>query len=132
MTEGLELPFQWDDGNFISPFVSSSDDAVAALAAWMHDSPLLPPHKDALRLTDLGCGDGQALFALSANLFSLRGGSSHGDASPLQLTVVGLDLDETLVNAAQQRAGSTVVVPPHQLRCVFESVDVRHCDVDRY
>ncbi|RNF27575.1 uncharacterized protein Tco025E_00136, partial [Trypanosoma conorhini] len=117
----MELPFQWDDGKFISPFVASSADALAALAAWMKDSPLLQlQHGGALRLTDLGCGDGAALLSLSAALCAPQGAGDHSDdVAPLQLTVVGLDLDEELVLAARRRAAALTVPPPHRLHCTF-------------
>ncbi|EAN93139.1 hypothetical protein C3747_248g17 [Trypanosoma cruzi] len=129
----MELPFQWDDGNFISPFLASGDDTLRVLAAWLNDSPLLRfQHGGALRLTDLGCGDGSALLSLSAGLFTLRGASGCRDVSPLQLTAVGLDLDEELILAARRRAEAVIVPPPHRLHCVFETADVRQLDAAQY
>ncbi|ESL09265.1 hypothetical protein TRSC58_03018 [Trypanosoma rangeli SC58] len=130
----MELPFQWDDGKFISPFVASSADALEVLAAWVKDSPLFQLRRSgSLRLTDLGCGDGAALLSLSAALLRTpRGTIDHADVPPLQLTVVGLDLDGELVLTARRRAAAMTVPPPHRLHCTFETADVRHLEVARY
>ncbi|ORC89126.1 uncharacterized protein TM35_000131300 [Trypanosoma theileri] len=137
MSCGLDLPFQWDDGKFISPFVASSDEALAELSTWMFNALLLPFKQQqssaTLRLTDLGCGDGHALLSLCAHLF-LRWGTNEDspNASSLQMSVAGLDLDETLIDLAKQRVPSLLVSPPNHLHCVFEVADVRHCEVEQY
>ncbi|RNF10268.1 hypothetical protein TraAM80_01611 [Trypanosoma rangeli] len=131
----MELPFQWADGKFISPFVASSTDALEVLAAWVKDSLLFQLRRGgSLGLTDLGCGDGAALLLLSAALLrTSRGTSDYADVPPpLQLTLVGLDLDGGLVLTARRRAAAMAAPPPHRLHCTFETADVRHLEVERY
>lgn len=89
----MDLPFQWDDGRFVSPFVASSEGYLAPVSDWILRHLLLPTleryvgARDArhgsrdqlgqaeqprvvvhMRLADLGCGDGSALFFLCQHL----------------------------------------------------------------
>lgn len=87
----MDLPFQWDDGNYISPFVASSEAYLATASDWLLENSLLTAlarHAAAIscpstspvttipltlvfELVDLGCGDGSALFFIARHLAAL-------------------------------------------------------------
>ncbi|CAJ04977.1 conserved hypothetical protein [Leishmania major strain Friedlin] len=122
-----DLPFQWDDGNCISPFVASSEADTEAFAAWLTERYLSPivqhitassrgcahqlcavsqPHE--MRLTDLGCGDAAAALTLVQHLrkgwCTLQGATadapSPDGASCLRILLTGIDLDDALLDTA--------------------------------
>ncbi|AAZ13107.1 hypothetical protein, conserved [Trypanosoma brucei brucei TREU927] len=125
----LELPFQWDDGTCISPFVATSNNTLVALSKWLHDVVLQHGENNSLRLTDLGCGDGAALLQLCCELFLLQTKSC-----PLHLIAVGVDIDESLITDARRAAADAVakVPSPHQLQHDFAVADLRGVAVDEY
>lgn len=85
----LDLPFGWDDGNFISPFVATSTDDMLCMAQWMRSEFLTVCSAGhcccgggqdgaesttasaaasvglvyQLKVVDLGCGDGNAVMS---------------------------------------------------------------------
>nr|CCD14360.1 unnamed protein product [Trypanosoma congolense IL3000] len=125
----LDLPFQWDDGTCISPFVPTTGDSVVELAAWIDRSVLPRSSTCTMRVTDLGCGDGTPLLVLCAELFSGR-----GPKYPLEVMAVGFDIDEGLVAKAKRAAdeAASVVPPPHILRHNFAVADLRETDIEKY
>ncbi|KAG5478761.1 hypothetical protein LSCM1_06165 [Leishmania martiniquensis] len=126
-----DLPFQWDDGNYISPFVAASEADMEAFAEWLTARYLSPivahstasPHGSeeqrcgasqphTLMLTDLGCGDATAALSLAKHLrrgwCDLCGSTgsaplSSGAAS-LHVVLTGVDLDDALLDAAAANA----------------------------
>ncbi|CUI14083.1 Hypothetical protein, putative [Bodo saltans] len=107
---GFELPFQWDDGTFVSPFVRSSGESLqdvgGFLAAFLIKkiAHLAENHHTAVEVTvtDLGCGDGQALFDLCPTISSAI--INHNEVTvPVTVFGRGVDLDEGLVDIANQR-----------------------------
>lgn len=127
----MELPFEWDDGNFISPFVSSSDGDAAALAEWLVPTHLVQAEDSTAvrwRVTDLGCGDGAALFAIAAHVQQLWQAPSS-----LQIQALGLDLDDALIDLChktkskvQQQVSSSMV----HCDFTFLNEDIRYCSMD--
>lgn len=128
----FELPFQWDDGTFVSPFVRSAASGLPPLgqyiATHLSTHPPVPTvttsgreegegtaddHKAAVVvqdndneewiITDLGCGDGTALFGIVSELTRLLSvKTSNGEPLSHSVTVkgVGYDLDSDLVDLA--------------------------------
>ena len=88
-SEQFELPFQWDDGRFISPFVSTGDSAVVELVRVLEEHQLTGGGNT---MVDLGCGDGKVLLGAASKLPSLR--------------CIGFDLDEELVERANSKGAS--------------------------
>lgn len=114
-----ELPFQWDDGVFISPFVASSNETAAAVARWVHERYLYSSSPKALRLIDLGCGDGAALFGTAEALNSLG----------VSVQATGIELDEGLVAKAEAEA-ATRGGPGRSFR--FLCADIQTLNLDLY
>lgn len=95
MASEFELPFQWQSGNYISPFVASSDESIAELLGLLKDLFHLNAEDT---VVDIGSGDGRVLLAVHQQF---------------QCRCVGLELDEELVTkskenliAQQKAAGS--------------------------
>ncbi|KAG8341634.1 CheR methyltransferase SAM binding domain [Trypanosoma vivax] len=130
--DGLDLPFQWDDGVCVSPFVASTELSMEMLAQWL-DNPSRLGNTHTLAVTDLGCGNGSALLALSSALFKLR-----GEVRPLNLSIVGIDIDASLIEAAKQAAAAatttmTTTIPSlHCFKCTFEVADLCQLVVEQY
>ena len=90
----FELPFGWDDGKFVSPFVTSGPESTLQLVEILQDVALCGPLAtlQKCRIVDLGCGDGTVLHAAVTNIS--------------WLSAVGYDLDESLIAKAQAQFGS--------------------------
>ncbi|KAG5504476.1 hypothetical protein JKF63_04928 [Porcisia hertigi] len=128
-----DLPFQWEDGTFISPFVAASEEDMKAFAEWITTRCLSPivescsvassscadqrcavSRSHELRLTDLGCGDATAVLSLAqhiskgwCSLHSTTAGASFlSGAASLHITVTGIDLDDGLLETAAANASA--------------------------
>ncbi|CBZ27303.1 conserved hypothetical protein [Leishmania mexicana MHOM/GT/2001/U1103] len=128
-----DLPFEWEDGSCISPFVASSEADTEAFAAWVTERYLTPivQHITAssrgcegqlcatsqpceMRLTDLGCGDATAALSLVQHLrkgwCNLQGATddapSPDGAACLRITLTGIDLDDALLDTAAANASA--------------------------
>jgi SAM-dependent methyltransferase len=93
----FDLPFQWDDGRFVSPFVESTAATIDALCHVVLPTILgrggdrtaagaAADTDDCFTFVDLGCGDGRVVAGVAARF-------PH-------CTAVGIDLDEALIAAA--------------------------------
>jgi SAM-dependent methyltransferase len=107
---GFELPFQWDDGTFVSPFVRSSGETLQDVGEFLAEFLIrhvaqLSTETAAVEVvvTDLGCGDGQALFDLCPKIAAAMKGAV---TIPLRVFGRGVDLDEDLVAVAAQRVST--------------------------
>ncbi|KPI87144.1 hypothetical protein ABL78_3797 [Leptomonas seymouri] len=147
----MEFPFQWDDGQFISPFIASSEEDMEMLAGWLV-APYLTanttPNSTAtarrleMRLTDLGCGDATALLSLAE--YVQKGWQELGTTvenssqRSLHLLITGVELDDALLVKAEESAASfamRVASPtssPVSAETHFVSVDIRVVDLDVY
>ncbi|GET88820.1 hypothetical protein, conserved [Leishmania tarentolae] len=128
-----DLPFQWDDGNYISPFVASSEADTEAFGEWLTARYLRPivQHITAssrsgvdqlcavspayeMRLTDLGCGDATAVLSLAQHLrkgwCNLQGATddfpSPDAVASLHIILTGIDLDDALLDTAAANASA--------------------------
>jgi hypothetical protein len=108
MAEELDLPFQWDDGVFISPFVRSEDSSATSL---VHVLRCLAEQEGysstSLSFADLGCGDGKVVFRVAADFPSWP--------------CVGYDLDEDLIQRATSSAAA-LSLDPHRVRFVHSNL----------
>lgn len=136
---GFELPFQWDDGTFVSPFVRSSGETLQDVGGFVATSlvkrirewaSLCSDSRIEVVVTDLGCGDGQALFDLCPKIAdTLRrdlSATSLGHASAIPPVTVfgrGVDLDEELVTVANQRVSEEMNKAP-TAAYTFEVADI--------
>ncbi|AIN98612.1 hypothetical protein LPMP_231630 [Leishmania panamensis] len=145
-----DLPFQWDDGNFISPFEAASEADMEAFAEWLtacylssivHNSSTSSrnradqlcavPWPYEMRLTDLGCGDATAVLSLAqhlrknwCDLQSTTDDAPPPDhAVPLHIIVTGIDLDDALLDTAAANASvfSVTVASPSSLPVSIET-----------
>ncbi|CAD2220803.1 hypothetical protein AGDE_00759 [Angomonas deanei] len=135
----MELPFQWDDGNFISPFVRSTEEDMRLLVQHLYDTVWGPQilksnHGSTfrLRMVDLGCGDGAALLFLYQSLTQLWKAQHSTDGKVLVVEVCGIDLDEELVEQACASAQETPESTAVKVSFVFRTEDVRYCSLDQY
>lgn len=115
----FDLPFQWDDGKFVSPFVRSSQESLNALAVFLaprireaerqadslHEtveststeckrrSTKHHRREVVVRVTDLGCGDGMVVLELVRTLPALLLGAAAPAGAPIPSSslVVGAD-----------------------------------------
>lgn len=92
----FELPFQWDDGNFLSPYVASEADGLADLVKVLSDPTMSGRWLDEAGngaeppvFSDLGCGNGCVVHHVIRTFPSVRG--------------IGFDLDDNLIEVAQKR-----------------------------
>ena len=103
------LPFQWDDGVFISPFVATDPDTISGLASLVGSAitrnvssatTSLLPH--VITLLDLGCGDGRVVLeAAEAVAQSAAAGAYGPQVTVRHVSALGLDLDEALIDRAK-------------------------------
>ena len=133
------LPFQWDDGVYVSPFVTSSDVAGGELVAFLASAAsasvarrgsasdnqptgeaaaVAVAERSELEFLDLGCGDGRVVHAMAA------ASAANGEAKPALAftTCVGLDLDPDLV-AAANAIWLSVPRPPSSPKVLFVQGD---------
>jgi SAM-dependent methyltransferase len=114
MDERFVMPFQWEGGNFISPYLSTSDDTIGAVIAQCRSvlaagAAATDGGSSALRpsIADVGCGDGRVVAAVCA---------------ACDMDGVGYDLDEELVDKAQEMFGRH-----SEGRLRFQACDVLTC-----
>ena len=94
------LPFQWDDGVFISPFVATDPETIHGLAGLVENlvgfdaSPTASSLCD-ITLIDLGCGDGRVVAHVAAVIAQRR------LPTVARISALGLDLDEGLIVKAK-------------------------------
>lgn len=103
----FELPFQWDDGQYVSPFVRSSRDTLDELGHFIAQNlrcSMSGSHE--IVVTDLGCGDGTALFGICRALHSKYCDASQSNSAIYAVTGYGYDLDADLVDLASQASSS--------------------------
>ncbi len=131
MASGFELPFGWDDGHFIAPFVATRVDTLSDVLSALARLP-----SGALRagetFVDAGCGDGRvALFvaqaAFPAAVPSVPESESCDRDDPAtpnaaHAVVLGIDLDDQLIDTARARAAALGLAPP---RVSFVCGDIR-------
>lgn len=144
-----DFPFQWDDGNFISPFVAASADDMKAFAAWLTQRYLTALRGASrrpleMRVTDLGCGDAAAVLALAQYLhrgwteLQATAGADAVPNTPLRLLVTGVELDETLLVQAEENASvfahtvAAATSSPLAVETHFVNADIRSADLDVY
>lgn len=141
MASGFELPFQWDDGTFVSPFVRSSGDTLQEVGQFIGQflerriSSEAAVQPIEIVVTDLGCGDGHALFELCPVIAAHLGRICTAEKN-ISIRARGVDLDEELIGVANARQPpeeqrqtktsetSSCVVP---VRYHFEVADI--CDM---
>mmetsp|Transcript_14089 Transcript_14089/g.16253 ORF Transcript_14089/g.16253 Transcript_14089/m.16253 type:complete len:230 (+) Transcript_14089:51-740(+) len=101
----FDLPFQWDDGTFVSPFVRSAAAGLPPLGLYLTTHMLKgrEGHQEQDEkdeewvISDLGCGDGTALFGIIEEMQrQLHASARHG----VHIRGVGYDLDAALVEMA--------------------------------
>ncbi|KAG5478565.1 hypothetical protein LSCM4_04798 [Leishmania orientalis] len=132
----FDLPFQWDDGHCVSPFVAASEADMKAFAGWLTARYLSPivqhstvssrcradqlcavSQQHEMLLTDLGCGDATAALSLAKHLrrgwCDLRSNtddaSSTDGATSLHIIVTGIDLDDALLVTAAANASAFAI-----------------------
>ncbi|KPA83821.1 hypothetical protein ABB37_02030 [Leptomonas pyrrhocoris] len=146
-----DFAFQWDDGNFISPFVAASEGDMEIFAGWLvarflttltASAPKTAAKRLEMRLTDLGCGDATAILSLAQyvrkgwrELATTVEGSSQ---SFLHLLVTGVELDDALLVKAEDNAAAfaTCIASPTSspvsVETHFVNADIRFADLDVY
>lgn len=149
-----DFPFQWDDGNFISPFVAASEVDMEMFAGWLvarYLATLAAPHTHTvvsagrrleMRLTDLGCGDATAILSLAQYVRKgwreLETTVEGAAQSSLHLLVTGVELDDALLTKAEENAASfaaCIASPtssPVSVEAHFVNADIRLADLDVY
>lgn len=140
-----DLPFQWDDGHFISPFVATREEDVEIACEWLVSHVIAPKVHEGtshgpsmstatlLRVTDWGCGDGTALLFFVKHLVAKWLSSDLAKAVELRVKATGVDLDEDLIATAGIHCSPPVAAAVPELvewRWVCE--DIRHCNLNDF